>query len=89
VDLVPPPDPMGLYILFPGTHGINSVSFMAKTHTTMIQRSFLPFLFVLLTMTLSSCQAIADIFSAGVWVGVILVVVVIGVIGFIISRMRG
>ncbi len=41
-------------------------------------------LFVLTTM--SSCQAIADIFKAGVWVGVLLVVVVIAIILWIIGK---
>jgi hypothetical protein len=45
----------------------------------------------LLTIVLfffSSCQAIGDIFKAGVWSGLILVAVVIAVIIFIISRFR-
>jgi uncharacterized lipoprotein YajG len=35
---------------------------------------------------LSGCQAIGDIFKAGVWVGVLVVVGVIGLIIFIISK---
>jgi hypothetical protein len=42
-----------------------------------------------LTMALSSCQLIGDIFKAGVWVGVIMVVGVIGLIMFLISRIGG
>jgi hypothetical protein len=38
---------------------------------------------------LSSCAAIADIFQAGVWVGIVIVIIVVGVIGYIISRFRG
>jgi uncharacterized membrane protein YcjF (UPF0283 family) len=34
-------------------------------------------LFVWFAVLLSSCQAIADIFSAGVWVGITIVVVII------------
>lgn len=41
-------------------------------------------LFVLTTM--SSCQAIGDIFKAGVWVGVLLVVVVVAIIIWIIGK---
>ncbi len=48
----------------------------------------MPFLFILLTVTLSSCSAIADIFEAGIWAGIIMVVLVVGIIGFIISRVR-
>jgi len=39
-------------------------------------------------VTLSSCQAIADIFKAGVWVGIIIVAVVIGLIIFLIGRSK-
>jgi hypothetical protein len=54
----------------------------------MIHRSFLPFLALLLTVTLSSCSAIMDIFQAGVWAGIIVVILVVGLVGFLISRMR-
>jgi len=40
-------------------------------------------------MTLSGCEAIGGIFKAGMWVGVLGVVVVIAVIGFIASAIRG
>jgi hypothetical protein len=43
------------------------------------------FLLIIITGT-SSCQAITDIFKAGVWVGVIVVVLVIGLIFWLISR---
>ena len=45
----------------------------------------LAFLLVIITTT-SGCQAIADIFKAGVWVGVLLVVLVIGLIFWLIGR---
>ncbi|HEX9442958.1 MAG TPA: hypothetical protein VGA73_02510 [Candidatus Binatia bacterium] len=42
---------------------------------------------VLLTaLNLSGCQIVGDIFKAGVWVGVLLVVLVIGVIVWMVSR---
>ena len=37
----------------------------------------IPFLFALAAIFLSSCQAIGNIFSAGVWVGMTIVVIVI------------
>ena len=37
-------------------------------------------LLLLILAIIPGCQAIADIFKAGVWVGIILVVVVVGVI---------
>ena len=38
---------------------------------------------------LSSCQVIGDIFKAGVWSGVILVVVVVGLIIFAVAKLFG
>ena len=40
-------------------------------------------------MTLSGCEAIGGIFKAGMWVGVLGVVVVIAIVGFIASAIRG
>jgi hypothetical protein len=42
---------------------------------------FLLFLFLL---SLNSCQAIGDIFKAGVWVGIFIVVAVIGLIIYLV-----
>ena len=53
----------------------------------MKKYSFLPLLALL--VTISSCQIIGDIFKAGVWSGVILVVVVVGLIIFILARVLG
>jgi hypothetical protein len=43
---------------------------------------FLLILFILVT-SVSGCELIGDIFRAGVWVGVIVVIVVLGLIGFV------
>ena len=45
-------------------------------------------LIVLLAVSTAACELIANIFQAGVWVGVILVVLVLGLIGFAVSKMR-
>ncbi len=42
-----------------------------------------------LTFSLQGCQMIGDIFKAGVWAGVLMVVVVVGLIIFVISRLFG
>lgn len=42
----------------------------------------------LLTFTLSSCEAIASIFKAGVWVGVLLVVGIIALVLYFIGRAK-
>jgi len=47
--------------------------------------------FVLLfisSLTLAGCEIVGNIFEAGVWVGVILVVVVIGFVVWLFSRLR-
>lgn len=46
-----------------------------------------PLLLILLGATLSGCQVIGDIFKTGVWTGVILVLVVIGLVIFGIVKM--
>ena len=40
-------------------------------------------------LSLSSCQAIADIFKAGMGVGIFLVVAVIGIVIFVIAKIAG
>lgn len=43
----------------------------------------------LLTVGLSSCAAIGDIFKTGVWTGVILVVLGIGLVLWLVSKLFG
>lgn len=45
-------------------------------------------LLLLFTVTLIGCDLIVDIFQAGVWVGVILVILVIGLIVWMVSKSR-
>jgi hypothetical protein len=45
-------------------------------------------LVILVSLTTGGCQAIVDIFQAGVWVGVIGVLVVVALIGFLVSKGR-
>ena len=57
----------------------------------MIQSATLPRMMalVLLGMSTSGCEVVGGIFKAGVWVGAMAVVAVIGVIVFAIAKMRG
>jgi hypothetical protein len=50
----------------------------------------LPLLALLLVFTpaLAGCDLIVDIFAAGMWVGVILVVLIIGLIVWLFTRSR-
>lgn len=51
---------------------------------------YLPLALVaLLTTTLASCSAIEGIFKAGVWSGIIVVVVVLALIIWVISKIFG
>lgn len=43
----------------------------------------------LLATTLSSCELVEGIFKAGVWVGVIVVVVILAILIWIISKVFG
>ena len=45
-------------------------------------------LLVFISVLFSSCEAIADIFKAGVWVGVIIVVLVVGLIFWLINKAK-
>lgn len=47
-------------------------------------------LLVVLTLALSvsACEAIGTIFEAGIWVGVIMVVIVMALVGFVVSKLR-
>lgn len=47
------------------------------------------FAVMIMLLSLSSCELIGDIFEAGVWAGVLMVVAVIGLVIFIISRLFG
>ena len=51
-----------------------------------VSRCVLLFLLLLTLVTASACAAIAGIFKAGMWVGVILAVIVIGGGLFVFSR---
>ncbi|HJW18332.1 phosphatidate cytidylyltransferase [Flavisolibacter ginsengisoli] len=41
-----------------------------------------------MAMTLSSCEVVGGIFKAGMWVGILVVVVVVGLILWLVGRGR-
>lgn len=51
-------------------------------------RALLLVLLVLVGLTSSACEVIGDIFQAGMWTGVIVVVLIVVVIGFLAGKMR-
>ena len=44
------------------------------------------FSLLFMAVTLTSCQAIAGIFKAGIWVGIVIVVVIVAIIFWLISK---
>lgn len=56
-----------------------------------IMKRFIPMalLFTLVANLLTSCQAIEGIFKAGMWTGVIVVVAIVALIIWIISKVAG
>jgi len=45
-------------------------------------------LFFIASFFLTSCEAIGDIFKAGMWVGVIVVVLIVALVLWLIGKMR-
>jgi hypothetical protein len=56
---------------------------------TIMKNSLYVFLFVMISMSLTSCELVGDIFKAGVWVGILAVAAIIGLIIFLISKLSG
>ena len=52
------------------------------------QRYLLLAAVVIAALTATGCEAIGTIFEAGVWVGVIAVVLVVAIVGFIAAKVR-
>jgi hypothetical protein len=46
-------------------------------------------LVLLATVSLAGCEAIGDIFQAGMAVGVIAILIVIALVGFVVAKIRG
>jgi hypothetical protein len=46
-------------------------------------------LLVLASTTFAGCEVVGGIFKAGVWAGVLMVVVLVAIVGFIATRVRG
>jgi hypothetical protein len=40
-------------------------------------------------MAMTGCELIGDIFQAGVWVGALLVIAVIGIVVWLVAKSRG
>ncbi|MDX5438191.1 MAG: hypothetical protein LPK03_13395 [Pontibacter sp.] len=51
-------------------------------------RPYLMALFVLLTFTMSSCELVGDIFEAGMWTALIIIVLIVLLISWLFRRFR-
>jgi hypothetical protein len=54
----------------------------------MKQYSLFGLLALAMAMTFSSCEVVGGIFKAGIWVGILLVVLVVGLILWLVGRGR-
>jgi hypothetical protein len=52
-------------------------------------KQFTPLILVLMILLLNSCAVVGGIFKAGVWVGVLLVLFIIGIIIWLVTRRGG
>jgi len=52
-------------------------------------KKIISLLLIFLTLLLGSCQVIGDIFKAGVWVGVLLVIGFIALVIYLVTRRSG
>ncbi|MBC5774359.1 hypothetical protein H8S95_09830 [Pontibacter sp. KCTC 32443] len=51
-------------------------------------RTYLATLLILMAFTLSSCELVGDIFEAGMWTALVVIVIVILLIAWIFRRFR-
>ncbi|OJZ00145.1 MAG: hypothetical protein BGP15_00675 [Sphingobacterium sp. 40-24] len=67
-----------------------ALSYLRLIIKTGIMKKIIPFaLMSSLLMLVSSCAAIEGIFKAGVWSGILLVVVVVAIVIWLISKLFG
>lgn len=54
-----------------------------------MKQSWFFFVIPIFSVSLMGCELVGDIFQAGVWVGAILVIGIIGIIVWMVSKARG
>ncbi len=54
----------------------------------MIKNSLIAVLIITVSGTFAGCEALGDIFQAGMWIGVIVVVAVIALVLWLLRKMR-
>ena len=61
---------------------------MVQNRVKSIPKATLYIIALIATIILPGCEVIGGIFKAGVWVGVIIVILIIGIISFIVAKFR-
>jgi len=54
-----------------------------------IYRFYLTLFILFATISFNSCEIIGDIFEAGIWTGIIIIVLIVALLIWIFSRFRG
>jgi hypothetical protein len=69
---------------------VPTVPTTAKGRVTVpLHRLFGIVLLLVVAMSVTGCEAIGTIFKTGVWAGVIMVVLIVAIVGFIAAKVRG
>ena|GEM_PF-216524 len=74
--------------LIPEIHYRQTFCNIPQNDELMKQYSLFGLLALATAMTLSSCEVVGGIFKAGVWVGILVVVLVVGLILWLVGRGR-
>lgn len=62
---------------------------LRKNHNSRIyQYAYLIGLFLISIITFNSCEIIGDIFEAGVWTGIIIIIIIVALLIYIFSKFR-
>jgi len=72
--------------IYPARDGLSLATCKAEVHMLNAVRLLLV---VLLAVVTAGCELAGDIFQAGMWVGVILVVLAVGVVIWLVGKVRG
>ena len=72
--------------IYPARDGLSLATYKAEVHMLNVVRLLLV---VLLAVVTAGCELAGDIFQAGMWVGVILVVLAVGVVIWLVGKVRG
>jgi hypothetical protein len=71
-------------------HGIDGALWVSRFYNrTIFMKRYSLYPLLALLVSLSSCEVIGGIFKAGMWTGVILVVVVVGLVIFLLAKLFG